>query len=611
MLLVITIPFQSMIAFQNNSKELHDAVYKNNYKKIVLLIKNGNSVNSQNRKKMTPLMQAVLSPQYNKNTLIYLLNKGAYINAQDVYGRAPLHFAAIQNNFSAVRILLYNGAKINLRDNMGATAFHLAYQNKKFSMAHFLKKRGGRIIFKGYSKGDQSVVCATVKRNNVYAFEILPYKILKDIRCRTKNGKPVSVVHLAVSEKKYQMLEPLMKRNLNWSFIDIYGQTPLHYAVIQGDINLVKKLIIAGADPNKSDYMGNTSLFYASAMSPLICNYLLKHGASVKKINQEYLSPIHVAIKNGYIYNMKEMMNRGALEFLETSGYYKRSSLSLAHYAANYGQVKATSILIKGNDDVKIIKHASTIETYVKEYKNEVASMASVPRKNSWLAYKRGYVKYHIQELSPYHYERIYSDYYKYIKFKVRKYPVNVFIPYNYSKRKSFGLVLFLHSGKSAIPSNSYRKILRKKRLLWVGFDVMKKKVSAGNELLALAATYEMQRIFNIDYERIYIAGFSHGGKIASSMVLNYPHIYKGAVLMGGAAISHLSPKFFYVRRNTPIVFATSDWDYNFSEVFGVYTNLLLNGFKHIHFLQENHKGHSLLYSNNFYKALNILDKDI
>lgn len=55
-----------------------------------------------------------MSKSNNKNKVIELMKAGADINARDIDGNAPLHFAAMNGNSELVSLFLYNEAIIDI-----------------------------------------------------------------------------------------------------------------------------------------------------------------------------------------------------------------------------------------------------------------------------------------------------------------------------------------------------------------------------------------------------------------------------------------------------------------------------------------------------------------
>jgi pimeloyl-ACP methyl ester carboxylesterase len=51
---------------------------------------------------------------------------------------------------------------------------------------------------------------------------------------------------------------------------------------------------------------------------------------------------------------------------------------------------------------------------------------------------------------------------------------------------------------------------------------------------LALDAAYNMKKRYNIDTKRVYIAGHSGGGRVATQVAMHYSDVFKGGVFIVG-----------------------------------------------------------------------------
>ncbi len=81
---------------------------------------------------------------------------------------------------------------------------------------------------------------------------------------------------------------------------DEAGRTPLHYASIIGEVEMVKCLIDYGAKVNVGDKNDWTPLHYASDLGCTeTVKFLVEHGADPDVINKDNDTPLHLAKKNG------------------------------------------------------------------------------------------------------------------------------------------------------------------------------------------------------------------------------------------------------------------------------------------------------------------------
>ena len=81
-------------------------------------------------------------------TISYLINQGIPINAQDIYGMTPLHYAMRSKNADAAIALLEAGADPNIpnRDNVIPLAM-IGMIPKRLDVLELMLKKGGNVHF--------------------------------------------------------------------------------------------------------------------------------------------------------------------------------------------------------------------------------------------------------------------------------------------------------------------------------------------------------------------------------------------------------------------------------------------------------------------------------
>jgi ankyrin repeat protein len=119
--------------------------------------------------------------------------------------------------------------------------------------------------------------------------------------------------------------------------VDEYGRTPLHYAVIEHKVAIVKALLASGADPSVCDDDGWTPLhFAAQEYAPEICAALLAAGALVDAADSHGNTPLWRAVfdSRGRGEVIRVLRAHGASPTLANARGI--SPISLARTIANY-----------------------------------------------------------------------------------------------------------------------------------------------------------------------------------------------------------------------------------------------------------------------------------
>ncbi|MCC6447026.1 MAG: ankyrin repeat domain-containing protein [Armatimonadetes bacterium] len=122
----------------------HQAVPKWDLKAIKGLLKrNPHWVNAQNEYGRSPIHYSVIYGR--KDVIKLLLCRGAHINAKDRDGMTPLHLSAIKGDEVITRFLIAHGAKVNVKTVEGVTPLHIAAGNGRNTIAAILLDKGAMI----------------------------------------------------------------------------------------------------------------------------------------------------------------------------------------------------------------------------------------------------------------------------------------------------------------------------------------------------------------------------------------------------------------------------------------------------------------------------------
>jgi tetratricopeptide (TPR) repeat protein len=180
-----------------------------------------------------------------------------------------------------------------------------------------------------------------------------------------------------------------------------------------------------------------------------------------------------------------------------------------------------------------------------------------------------------------------------------------VYVPESYRAGEPYGLLVWV----SPTPFGGFRRpdyprILTERKLIWVGAN------GAGNARntwerasLALDAAFNMARLYTIDPARVYVAGYSGGGRLSSSLALVYPDLFAGGMFFFGCNWFETMPvpdkpgsywpqKFprppdlARVERDSRMVFVTGERDFNRQQTRATWRRAEELGFERIAYLE-------------------------
>jgi len=261
-----------------------------------------------------------------------LVKHGADANQASQTGFTPLMFAAQQGDADSARILIKAGAKANAaQPKTGLTALMIACAEAKAQTVDVLLDAGADANMRdrnGYAALHRAV------RDSDYGIN-LPEKdaILAIVKSLLKHGaNPNQRI-----EQDKQLAADEIKRGANAFYgkrtaltvteILLQGSTPVVLAAEVGNIDAIKALVEAGADPNIPTEEGTTALTMAAgagtdvqrarepeerALAAQTVKFLVEHGADVNAVGQFGWTPLHAAAYQGQNDMIEFLVKNGA-----------------------------------------------------------------------------------------------------------------------------------------------------------------------------------------------------------------------------------------------------------------------------------------------------------
>jgi hypothetical protein len=134
------------------------------------------------------------------------------------------------------------------------------------------------------------------------------------------------------------------------------------------------------------------------------------------------------------------------------------------------------------------------------------------------------------------------------------------------------GVVVFVSPTDSGEPQAGWLEVLERENLAWVAAEGFgNRELSARRVLVAIMGLALTRKLGPVDDTRIYIAGMSGGGRVASQVITEFPRLFTGALYIVGADYwKRAAPESLEVIRQRRYVFLTGERDFNREEMLSV-----------------------------------------
>ena len=224
-----------------------------------------------------------------------------WVNAKDGKGLTPLHYAVAVDNLEIVKLLVGRWATFNVKNNAGFTPLDVARTRKSTAIVEYFEDIDATAspLFNAIRNGSLNRVC--------YFLHYYPHWI------NVKDGTGWTPLHWAVNEGNIEIVQFLVSKGADVNFMPKHhGWTPLHSAVSITNLEIVKFLISAGANVNAANAGGYTPLHWtaslcwtASGLVPesdeavAIAEFLVSQGADVNAKTEDGKTPLDLANENG------------------------------------------------------------------------------------------------------------------------------------------------------------------------------------------------------------------------------------------------------------------------------------------------------------------------
>lgn len=300
-----------------------------------ILLDSGAIVDAKTLHGQTPLMLA-----NNLNVCRFLLQRGANVNATDLFGRSALFNAVDAGDLEIAMLLLDHNADYLVRDKERCNLYHAAaafgFEDVVEWVASVLPAQYiNELDIEGHTP-----LYTAVLFNSIQAVDAL---LRHGADPNIKAPGQLTPLQKAIQENQFAMSVKLsdhidesrcplryaiergdleeLKFYLEYRNVDIdcvdgyYKRNALSWAAILQQDDLASWLLDRGANPNLADLKEKTALHYAAASGRVaLIERLLTghHAAMIDAKDHSQQTPLFMAVMNGHVDAVKELLSKGA-----------------------------------------------------------------------------------------------------------------------------------------------------------------------------------------------------------------------------------------------------------------------------------------------------------
>ncbi|EXJ88377.1 hypothetical protein A1O1_05307 [Capronia coronata CBS 617.96] len=262
---------------------------------VKYLLQNGGSMSHKGKSAWTPLHRAARGGH--TETVAFLLEQNADILAADITGNIPVHLAVRSGRIATVQTLLEHDPdlkheQIFTRDRKGSTPRVVAFYTAHYDIHKYLRAAEWDVL--GYTPNEASKLTRAIELDDIEAVRPHLDAHADALTQPDEDGQPP--LHVALQEARVEIVKLLLQRGASIEAVGYHGWRPLHIAASLGNLELVNLCLAHNADIETRTNTSQTPLHKAaSSHSVAVVRRLLEAGANPSATNERGMTSLHVA----------------------------------------------------------------------------------------------------------------------------------------------------------------------------------------------------------------------------------------------------------------------------------------------------------------------------
>lgn len=330
------------------------------------------------RLKDTPLMIATIWGH--EKCVQALLTARADVSARDNRDKTALDWAALQchSGISSIlldahvrALLLGRAVGIDALDKNGQTALHYAIEHEPMEVFLKLLKKTKNLNVKD-SRDNTPLMLAASLGKAAYVRALLMAGA--NVEAQDLQGTTTALHIVACLEQHPETLEALCHKIKDINIKNQNGETPLHIAAENDNIEGVRILLNAEADVEAQDRKGATPLFHAASVrferqsKRGILNLLIERGAKVNARNTALGTPLITAASKGLEGTVESLLEAGAeIDAQNKDGQTALHAAIVGSYSSYDGaQSRILKKLLNRTKEKKIMLEVTTLHSLLR-----------------------------------------------------------------------------------------------------------------------------------------------------------------------------------------------------------------------------------------------------